>query len=199
LRAYSSHGHAITVREKLSSSFSGLTLLAANAREPEDARDDAAVKPAVHPDEHVLYGRHLLEEPDVLERPADAALGGGMRGLAADVLAVEDHSPVRGLVDARDHVEERRLPGTVRTDEADDRPERDREIDVIDGDQPAELLAESNRLEEKFGHVRYPSSGACRTSIRGSSWTPVSNSSCLRRSGIRPSGRNNITMTMIAP
>ena len=40
----------------------------------------------------------LLEEPDVLERPPDAALGDRVRRLAGDVLAVEDDPrPTVGL------------------------------------------------------------------------------------------------------
>ena len=38
---------------------------------------------AVHADEHVLERGHLLEQPDVLERAADAALGDRVRRLAA--------------------------------------------------------------------------------------------------------------------
>ena len=49
------------------------------------------------PDEDVLERRHLLEEADVLERPADAPLRDRVRRLAADILAVEDDGPTVGL------------------------------------------------------------------------------------------------------
>ena len=95
----------------------------------------------MHPDEDVLERGHVLEEPDVLERAAHAALRDRMRRLAGDVLAREDDLPRRGLVDAGEHVEERRLPRAVRADEADDRALGDGEVDVVHGGQAAELLA----------------------------------------------------------
>ncbi len=45
----------------------------------------------MHADEDVLERRHLLEEADVLERAPDPALGGDVRRLAGDVLAVEEN------------------------------------------------------------------------------------------------------------
>jgi hypothetical protein len=55
----------------------------------------------VHPDEHVLERRHLVEEPDVLEGAADTALGDRVRRLVRDVLAVEGDLAVGDLVEAR--------------------------------------------------------------------------------------------------
>src|SRR5262249_3000250 len=150
------------------------------------------------PHEDVLERRHLLEQADVLERTTDAALRRRVRRLAADVLTVEDDPAGRRLVDAGDHVEEGRLAGPVRADQTEDRTGGDREVDVVDGDEAPELLPEGDGLEqEAVGHVY--SSAACRTSISGWSCTPVSNSSCRRRSGMIPSGRSSITPTMIAP
>ena len=68
--------------------------------------------------------------------------GDRVRRLAGDVVAVEDDPAGGRLVDAGEHVEERRLAGAVRADQADDRAARDREVDVVDGDEPAELLAQ---------------------------------------------------------
>src|SRR4029079_10229693 len=97
----------------------------------------------MHPDEDVLERGHVLEEADVLERAADAARRDRMRRLAGDVLA-EERDPARGrLVDPGEHVEERRLAGTVRADQRDDLLSRDREVDVVDGDEAAELLADA--------------------------------------------------------
>src|ERR687884_115471 len=62
--------------------------------------------------------------------------------------AVEDHGARRRLVDARQHVEEGRLAGAVRADQADDRAARNEEVDVVDGDEAAELLPELLRLEQ---------------------------------------------------
>ena len=114
-------------------------------------------------------------------------------GFAVDVLAVEDDASRGRLVDARDHVEERRLAGAVRADQADDRVPRDREVDVVDGDEAAELLAQRTRS----GAGARPITPV--TSWSGVSCTPVSNSSLRRCSGKRPCGRRSITSTMITP
>ena len=96
----------------------------------------------MHPDEHVLEGRHVLEEPNVLKRPADSALGDRVGRLAGHVLAVE-HDPAGGRpVDAGEHVEERGLARAVRADQRNDRAARNREVDVVRGDETAELLAD---------------------------------------------------------
>ena len=112
------------VVEELRRALVRLALLAPDPRRAQDAPDDPALQAAVHADEDVLERRHLLEEADVLERPADAALRGGVRRRAGDVPAVE-HDAARGrLVDPGDHVEERRLAGAVRPDQAHDRTPR---------------------------------------------------------------------------
>src|SRR4029450_8157087 len=103
--------------------------------------------------EDVLERGHVLEQPDVLERPADPPLGDRVRRLAGDLVAVEDdHAPGR-LVDAGDHVEERRLAGAVRADQADDRALGDGEVYAGDGDEPAELLAHAGRFEQVRHHA----------------------------------------------
>ena len=88
----------------------------------------------MHSNEHVLESRHLLEEADVLKRAADAALGDRMWRPTGDVLAVELDQPARRFVHAGEHVEERRLAGAVRTDQAHRRIAGDREVDVVDGE-----------------------------------------------------------------
>src|SRR5581483_3675633 len=107
--------------EELARALLGVCLLVPYPRRAEDAADEAAAQARVHADEHVLERGHVLEEADVLERPPDPALRDGVRGLPRDVLSVEDHPPGGRLVDAGEHVEEGRLPGAVRADQADDR------------------------------------------------------------------------------
>jgi hypothetical protein len=114
-----------------------------------------------------------------------------VRRKRGDVLAVEHDPPAGGLVDAGDHVEECRLAGPVRADQADDRVPPDGEVDRVDGDQAAEFLAQGLDDEQVAVHRV--------TSTSGVSWTPVSNSTFRRRSGKRPYGRNSITSTMISP
>src|SRR5919198_1006792 len=77
-----------------------LRLLAPDARRAEDRPEDPALQPRVHPDENVLERRHVLEQPDVLERAADPALRNRVRGLAGHVLPVEHDPPGCRPVDA---------------------------------------------------------------------------------------------------
>ena len=103
------------------------------------------------------------------------------------------------IVDAGDDVEERRLAGTVRADEADDRLLRDREVDVVDGDEPAEALGDSAR-EEDIAHRPAPDASSApvlsprsEPAISPSLLTrrlssSTCSSSCRRWFGKRPSG-----------
>ena len=102
----------------------------------------------MHPDEDVLHRRHLREQPDVLERASDPELDDRVRRLPDDLGTVEDDRARRRHVDARDLVEERRLAGAVRPDQRDDRAARDREVDVVRRDEPAELLPHLRRDEQ---------------------------------------------------
>jgi hypothetical protein len=124
----------------------------------------------VHADEHVLERGHVLEEADVLKCSADAELGDGVRRLAGHVAARELDPAGRRLVDPGEHVEERGLARAVRADQADDRAGRDREVDVVDRDQPAELLADIYRMQDvshaaqSFRGSRSVSEPSCVTS-----------------------------------
>src|SRR5439155_6636130 len=143
--------HEPAVSEELAAPLASARFLAAYTWRPDDARDDAALEATVHADQDVFEGGHLLEEPNVLEGPPDTPLGRRVRRLAADVLTVEDHASPGRLVHAGDHVEERRLPGPVRPDQAHDAAGGDDEVDVVDSDQSAELLPEGDGLEERLG------------------------------------------------
>jgi hypothetical protein len=180
--------------EQLAAALPGALLLATDARRAHDRAEQPAFQAGVHADEHVLERRHVLEEADVLERPADAALGDRVRRHTGHVLAVEDDLAGGGLVHAREHVEERRLAGAVRADQADDLAPRDREVDVVGRDEPAELLADFVGDEEVAVLAAH-----CWVSYSGVSATPSRNSACRLALGISPSGRTSITITMIAP
>ena len=72
-----------------------------------------------------------------------------MRREADDALPVEpDVAGVRA-VDTGDEVEERRLAGTVRADDAHDLPVADFDVEVEDALQPAESLAYVLELQER--------------------------------------------------
>ena len=86
------------------------------------------------------------------------------RGREMRVVALEGHGPGGRVDDPGDDVEERRLAGAVRPDDADDRALRDVEVDVADGDQAAETL----------GHAREPGAGPRRSAPRAQSRRPES-------------------------
>src|SRR3954454_3856781 len=162
-------------------------------------------------DEHVLDRRHGSEQPDVLERARDAPRGDAIRSHGRDVPVLVAHHPKGGFVQAREHVEERRLAGAVGPDDGDDRALGDREGDVVDCGQAAELLREAHRLEQRRAGERRALRWLAR--VGGGGWiahartsktdSPVptpSVSSCLRRaSGIRPCGRSTIMITSRNP
>ena len=163
------------VHEQLSRAHTRVGLLALDTGRAQDRFDQVALQPHVHADEHVLERRHVLEEADVLERSPDAAVREGMWRLTGHVFVREDHAPRRRPVDAREHVEERRLAGAVRTDQADDRAARDGEIDVVDRDEAAELLTERLRLQQDVRHRPSPRRRAARRAgLRASPPPPVS-------------------------
>src|SRR5205823_4772759 len=204
--------------EELAGFLRRLALLAADPGQAEDRSEDAALQAGVHADEHVLERRHLREEADVLKGAADTELRDCVRRLAGDVDAVEEDPARRGAVEAGEHVEERRLAGAVRADQADDRALGDREVEVVDREQAAELLTDVVGHEQVgacggLAHPRgilpgsprspAPGSSAPRISYRGSSRGPPCVSSSIsrlrRRSGIRPTGRKSIISTMMIP
>src|SRR5581483_4214493 len=140
------------VLEQLARDRARVPLLVPNARRAGDRLEHVALEPRMHTDEDVLERGHVLEEPDVLKRAADAALGEDVRRPVREILVREDDSARRRLVDAGEHVEERRLSGAVRADEADDRPLWHDEVDIVDRDEAAELLAHRKRLKKRIGH-----------------------------------------------
>src|SRR5262249_39349319 len=108
-----------------------------------------------------------------------------------DVFALELDEAARRLVDAGEHVEERRLPGAVRADQAHRRLPRDREVDVVDGEQSAELLTQHLRDENVVLHAS--------TSWIGVSCTPVPTSSLRLPQGKSPCGGSTMVSRMTAP
>ena len=74
------------------------------------------------------------------------------RRLAGDVLATEDDSSRGRLVDTGQHVEEGRLARPVRTDQRDDRPGRDREVDVVGRDEAVirEYIKNQEREDQRL-------------------------------------------------
>ena len=125
---------------------------------------------------------------------------------AASTPPTEPNVAGGGIEDADDDVEERRLAGAVRADEADDRALRDLEVDLANRDQTAEGLRDLPCLEDELGGLRGHRRGGHQSPIAavGGGRSPTSavascSSRCLRRLGNRPSGRNSIMPTSARP
>ena len=113
----------------------GALLLRAHARRPEDRAGHRGREPRVLADQDVVEDGHVLEEPDGLERPGDAAPHDRVGAKADDAPALEEDLALVRRQEPRDHVEEGRLPGAVRADQAHDRARRDDEVDLVDRDR----------------------------------------------------------------
>ena len=61
-------------------------------------------------------------------------------------MAVEEYLPARRRQKVREQVEAGGLAGAVRADQRVNRPARDREIDIVDGDEALEFLGEAARF-----------------------------------------------------
>ena len=91
-------------------------------------------------DHDVLQRGHRAEQPDVLERTAEACGRALVRRHVGDVGAVEHHFAGGRLVEAGKHVQRRGLARTVRPDQRVNAAAPDRDIDLVDGLQPAEMF-----------------------------------------------------------
>ena len=101
--------------------------------------------------DQVVADRRALDQPDVLERPPEAEGGPLVDRHVGDVRApCSSTRPGVGRVEAGDQVEQRRLAGAVRPDDADDLVLADRHAHVAVGLDAAEADREVVRL--KHGH-----------------------------------------------
>ena len=96
-------------------------LLLAHARRAEDRAEQPRLQARVLAHQHVLRRGHRPEQADVLERPRHAELHDHVRAVARDVALLEVDPAERRLVEAGEHVEERRLARAVGPDDRDDR------------------------------------------------------------------------------
>jgi hypothetical protein len=115
-----------------------LPILPADRRQPQQVSEQIAALLEVTADHDVLCHGHALENLQVLEGARHAAGCERVRSKARDVLAVQLDAAVTGDIDARYHVEERRLAGAVRTDDCQDLAGVCREADVVDRFQRCE-------------------------------------------------------------
>src|SRR5690606_8990954 len=107
---------------------------------------------AGHP--QIFANRHLFEGGSDLVRTPQSEPGDAVGRQAGDVPAFEGDAARSGAHDAANDVEEGRLAAAVGTDEADDLPGRDVEVDAREGLDAAESPPDS--LNDQQGHGQPP-------------------------------------------
>ena len=102
-------------------------------------------------DADIVEDTHRAEEADILERAGHAAFRQNVRLEAGGWLSGESDLAIAGLIDAGNHVEDRRFPRSVRADEADQLTLGNPQAHLADGGQPAE--ADRHVVEFQQGHA----------------------------------------------
>src|SRR5699024_2183742 len=123
---------------------------------------------------------HVHTDLQILERARHAQTAQSVRRLGGDITAIERHAPGRGLIDAGDQVEQRRLAGAVGADDGIDLAALYLEIQILDCQHAAEFLAQAAYGQQT---VRHASPRRNRCSSVGS----------------RPRGRKIMTTIRMAP
>lgn len=106
-------------------------------------------------EDDVLEDREVVGRLEVLEDHADAGGDGVGRGVQVDDPTVDADGPLVRALDAVEDLHQRRLAGAVLTDDRVDRATRDREPDVLVGDDSGEPLGDPFELNGGMG-VRRP-------------------------------------------
>jgi hypothetical protein len=107
-------------------------------------------------DHHVLNHAHAVERADELESASEPKSTDVVRPHAVDPPAVEDDPAGRGWDQTGQAVEQCRLAGAVRTDDAEDLTAVDREADIGERLEAAEGPAEIRDLDKHLAHARGP-------------------------------------------
>src|SRR5437867_10759660 len=186
--------------EQLVRPFGDPRLLSLRLRRLEERIPELGMHAWVLPDPHVVQGGHVREQSDLLKGASDAQVGNLVRLEPGDVAALKTDYAGRRLVEAGNGVEERRLPGAVRTDQRKDLTRSNGEADVIDRGQTAESLDHVVNVENgRRSRPALAQSVASRTSNTASSAVPFSSSCSRMRLGKSPCGRSSMTTTRMSP
>ncbi len=70
------------------------------------------------PQHNVFQNSQMLHQPEVLERPADTKTNASIERHVVDPLVIEQNFSSRRAVDAAEKIKDRRLAGTIRSDQA---------------------------------------------------------------------------------
>src|SRR5262249_20640720 len=99
-------------------------------------------EPAMHPQRaprhNIVERRHAAEQRDILECPGNSAMGRLVRAHFGARLALEGDTASLRVIETVDHVEHRRLPGTIGPDDRADLSFTDIKGYVADRFNPAE-------------------------------------------------------------
>src|SRR5207237_5983003 len=91
-------------------------------------------------DQHVLQGAEVRHEANVLEVARNTVMHAPARGDPAHVHAVEQNLPGIDRIDSGDEIEHGGLAGAVGTDQSGAGAAPNREAELVDHAQPAEIL-----------------------------------------------------------
>ena len=137
-------------------------LLGPHPHRAEQRPTQLGARPAVAAHARVVERAHVAEEPDVLEGARHAEWGDAVRRQAPHLVPGHDDSPGRRAVDARHHVQHRRLAGAVGADEPADLPVLDDEVQAREGREAAEAHGETHDLQHR--HAGRPAQCPLRAS-----------------------------------
>jgi len=108
---------------------------------------------AVTPQQQVVEHCRRLEQFDVLKGAGDAQMGDARAGQAGDILPLEQDAALRGVEHPRHQVQHRGLARAVRADHRQHLAGVDRQADIRDGPQPAEMQREAVQFQKRgAGH-----------------------------------------------
>ena len=146
---------ATSRRSSMSSSAQAVSVSAASWRrvagQAQRVGQEIAAAARMPADPHVVEHALRAEQRQVLEGARDADLGDAMRRPRQQRAPGEqDVAPVR-RVEAADAIEQRRLAGAVRTDQAEDLALVQRERDAVERDDAAEPQRDVANLEQRAG------------------------------------------------
>src|SRR5512139_4030890 len=116
-----------------------------------DLREIALIGPAKGAYHHILKNRHSGGDLHELKGPADAFAVGHEGFEPGDLFPLEDHLSRGGLMVAYNAVEQRCLPGAIRTDETDNFSLMNLKGDAVIGHHTTKVFDEIDHFEECHG------------------------------------------------
>src|SRR5439155_1112656 len=142
------------------------------------ARAVVAVHPA--PDLEVLVHRELGKDVRPLRHVPDPQPLERVRRQALDLATVEDDPTLTRVEEAEDRLEQRRLPGAVRPDDAGDAALRDGHSKVVQDVDPLDVSGDDAlELEQRHQRPRYASTTTAWLAISSNEPSAISWPSCM--------------------